>query len=238
MEQESVLTERQGEVLMAIVRAYVDTAEPIGSHTVVSEFGLEVSPATVRNEMAALEELGYLISPHTSAGRIPTEKAYQYYVRNFLRPIQLSKKEQQDVRSILAALDAADTLRRAAKVVAEYSSESVFLALNKNEIYYTGLTNLFAQPEFRTHDQLTSMGVVFDHFDEIINRVFDEIPRDTAVLVGSDNPFGKGCSVIVTRYEHEELGSGLFGILGPMRMNYDANVARIRFVNDMISRLV
>ncbi len=219
---------------MAVVRAYVEGAEPVGSHTIVNDFSLEVSPATVRNDMAALEEAGYLISPHTSAGRIPTEKAYQHYVRHFMKPYTLPKKEQQEIRHILAAVIAEQSLRLAAKAIAEFSEESVFLAFGKNDVYYTGLANLLAQPEFRAHEQLANMGDMFDHFDEIIGRVFDDIPQDTAVLVGHDNPFGKECSVIVTRYDNEQFGPGLFGILGPMRMDYDANVARVRFVNDVI----
>src|SRR5579862_5889895 len=81
----SELTDRERQVLEAVIRAYVDTAEPAGSRTLSRRFGLGVSPATIRNTMSDLEEEGFLFHPHTSAGRIPTEKAYRVYVDELMR---------------------------------------------------------------------------------------------------------------------------------------------------------
>ena len=75
-----LLTEREERVLEAVIRSYVDAAEPAGSRAVAKRFKLGISPATVRNTMADLEEKGFLYHPHTSAGRIPTDRAYRYYV--------------------------------------------------------------------------------------------------------------------------------------------------------------
>ena len=77
------LSERELRVLEAVVQTYIETAEPAGSQTIARKFGLGVSPATIRNVMADLEEMGYLAQPHTSAGRIPTDKAYRFYVDSF-----------------------------------------------------------------------------------------------------------------------------------------------------------
>src|ERR1041384_2317788 len=78
------LTKRERRVLEAVIRTYVETAEPAGSRALSRRFGLGVSPATIRNTMSDLEEKGFLFHPHTSAGRIPTNKAYRVYVDSLL----------------------------------------------------------------------------------------------------------------------------------------------------------
>lgn len=92
------LTEREEAVLDAVIQTYVETAEPAGSRTVAKRFGLGVSPATIRNAMADLEEKGFLYHPHTSAGRIPTDRAYRYYVDTLMRPVRLTVAEQRRMR--------------------------------------------------------------------------------------------------------------------------------------------
>ncbi len=96
------LTEREEAVLDAVIRTYVETAEPAGSRTVARRFGLGVSAATIRNAMADLEEKGFLFHPHTSAGRIPTDRAYRYYVDTLMRPVRLTPAEQRRLRRELA----------------------------------------------------------------------------------------------------------------------------------------
>lgn len=90
------LTERQRCILESIIKDYVSTAEPVGSRAVVKKHGLNISAATVRNEMADLEEMGYLEQPHTSAGRIPSEKGFRYYV-DFLMENEIPSDEQIDL---------------------------------------------------------------------------------------------------------------------------------------------
>lgn len=105
------LSEREEAVLDAVIRSYVETAEPAGSRTVAKRFGLGVSPATIRNAMADLEEKGFLFHPHTSAGRIPTDRAYRYYVDTLMRPARLSAAQQRRLRRELAdAVPASDAI--------------------------------------------------------------------------------------------------------------------------------
>lgn len=92
------MTPRRQAVLGLVIRSYVDKGQPVGSKAFVSGFGLEISPATIRNEMAALEEMGYLTHPHTSAGRVPTEQGYRYFVEYLLRETELPLPEQHKIR--------------------------------------------------------------------------------------------------------------------------------------------
>ncbi|MDQ4145548.1 MAG: heat-inducible transcriptional repressor HrcA [Actinomycetota bacterium] len=93
--RELPLEERRAEVLKAIVSQYVRSGEPVGSKTIAEQFGLGVSPATVRNDMAALEEAGYISQPHTSAGRVPTDAGYRYFVNTWARDVRLPADEER-----------------------------------------------------------------------------------------------------------------------------------------------
>ncbi|HEY8483474.1 MAG TPA: heat-inducible transcriptional repressor HrcA [Longimicrobiales bacterium] len=122
-----LLTEREKQVLEAVIRTYVETAEPAASRTVAKRFQFSVSPATVRNTMADLEEKGYLYHPHASAGRIPTDRAYRFYVDTLMRPVRLSAKEQRRLRKELAEPEGATALdswvRRAVQVIGLLTGE-------------------------------------------------------------------------------------------------------------------
>ena len=120
------LNERERQVLEAVVRTYVDTAEPAGSRTVSRRHGLGVSPATIRNTMSDLEEKGYLFHPHTSAGRIPTDRAYRFFVDQLIRPAPVTEAERQKlVRELdeMSASAAERLVRRAARALSVLSLE-------------------------------------------------------------------------------------------------------------------
>ena len=119
------LSERERRVLEAVIQSYVETAEPAGSRTISRRFGLGVSPATIRNTMSELEEKGYLFHPHTSAGRIPTDRAYRLYVDSLMAPKKLSAKEAgrlaEEISGGGSAIEA--ILRRAAQSLSVVAQE-------------------------------------------------------------------------------------------------------------------
>lgn len=120
------LTDRERQVLEAVVRTYVDSAEPAGSRTISRRFDLGVSPATVRNTMSDLEEKGYLIHPHTSAGRVPTDRAYRFFVDRLMEPFTLATQEQEElVRELEAAAGTAveRLVRQAVRALSLISNE-------------------------------------------------------------------------------------------------------------------
>jgi heat-inducible transcriptional repressor len=119
------LTERERAVLAAVVKSYVETAEPVGSRTLARQARLGVSAATIRNAMSDLEEKGYLFHPHTSAGRVPTDHAYRLFVDTLMGHATLSQKEQTAIRESLITEGSAvhSVLRRAAEVLGVLAQE-------------------------------------------------------------------------------------------------------------------
>lgn len=117
------LNERSRKILEAIIEDYIDTGEPIGSRTVTRRHDMRLSPATVRNVMADLEDLGYIVSPHTSAGRVPTDKGYRFYVDTLLRvrPLSSSERERIERQYRRRGLQMEELLREAGKVLSSLS---------------------------------------------------------------------------------------------------------------------
>lgn len=227
------MDKRKELILNTIIKEHIKTGAPVGSSGLVSKYKLDISPATVRNEMAALENDGYIIQPHISAGRIPTEQAYKFYLDN----LKEKKVDGVDSKIIQEVLNKKDELafKNTAKVLARLSGNAVFWAFHRHNLYYTGISNLLQQPEFvpSNTNLIYDISAIIDRIDEIIDDIFDDIDNDIKVMIGAESPFGNFCSTIITKYK---LGDniGMFGIIAPMRMNYEKNIAIMKFIKDNI----
>jgi transcriptional regulator of heat shock response len=204
-------------ILGLVVEDLVRTGEPVGSQHFVEAHGLDVSSATIRNWFAELEEQGYLMHPHTSSGRQPTEKGYRFFVDEIMDARPLSRREQLAVEAALgSATEPERRLKNAAKTVAELAGNAVVLGLGEADAYYTGLSQLFSQPEFGNWGSVVSLGNILDSLDEMLLRVRRERFVVPTFRLGEDCPFGSVCgSALLT------LKDGSFiAVLGPMRMDY------------------
>lgn len=227
------LSERQKLILRTLIKEHVRSAQPVASGVLVDKYHLDISPATVRNELMALEELGYIYQPHTSAGRVPTERAYLLDLAesgNKKRDLKSSDKDLLD-----QALDNADgALKAAARSLAELSGNAVFWAFHKNDLYYTGLSNLFAQPEFRQGEVIYDVSQVIDRMEEIIDEIFDDTPDGIKIMIGSQNPFGAFLGSSMLKYRSKGV-SGLCGVLGPLRLDYQRQISLLSYIQEKLN---
>jgi len=224
------MNDRQRQLLGLVIKEHIKTALPVGSGLLVGKSKLDVSSATVRNELSELEKEGFIYQPHTSAGRVPTEKGYRYYIENFMDKRELKTTETMPFNEVLKNSLVQDmALKSLAKQMVEFSKETVIVAFDKNNVYYTGIANLFGKPEFADPNMVSNLSEVIDHLDEVVNKVFDQI-NDVQILIGSENPFGTDCAAILGKYQMKDKRDGLFIILGPMRMEYDRNLALVEYV--------
>ena len=238
---------RTQKLLRLIIEDYTKTAQPVASNLLVDKHKLEFSSATIRNEMMALEEEGYLMQPHISAGRIPTEKAYRFYIEKSLPQKELSKNEQKELKEFLDQSKEESIerqIKNLAKNIAAIASETVFVSFSDDNFYYTGITNLFNKPEFSNPELVYSLSQVIDHFDEVVSKISPK--PEPELLLGSDNPFGQDCGVVLASFNlKKEKGpaspkrseSGLMGILGPMRMDWAGNLALINYFKKLIQTI-
>ena len=230
------MTSRREAILEAIVREYVETAEPVGSLTLVKKYSFPYSSATIRAEMALLEENGYIMHPHTSAGRIPTEKGYRYFVDMVQKEEkEVSKREENILERRIAAMHSHFERRfdMAAMALADMT-RNVAISSMGQEIYSHGLANLFRQPEFFDNDKVLRVADMIDNLQGLLR----ELPRtkDFMVLIGNESPVGKaaGCSLIVSRVSLPGGTRGYLGVLGPTRMSYEKVIPLVLRTRDLL----
>lgn len=218
---------RQELILSTIVKEHIKTGQPVSSSALVDKYKLAVSSATVRNEMAALEEAGYIRQPHTSAGRVPTAKAYLWLADN-LQTTPLTEAEEQALAGALPATEP-QTLKQTAKALAESSGLAVFWVFHKHNVYYTGISNLLEKPEFAQPGLFYNFSAIIDRLDEIINDNLLSFNVGPQIMVGEQGPFGDFCSAVLAKYRLGDY-DGAFGILGPLRMDYGRNLALVECI--------
>lgn len=231
------MKERTQKLFDYTVRNYIKTANPVGSGLLVEKSGLNVSSATVRNELMELEHEGFLYQPHTSAGRVPTEKGYKFWLANFAKDKELGKIKKNNLKKIKSEFkpssggDREKLIKEIAKETSELTGSAVIVGFSQNEVYYTGISNLFSQPEFRKYEFMYSISEVVDGIEEILPKLFSKVEEKTLVLIGSDNPFSSECSIIMSN-----IGSdNLFTLLGPIRMDYEENSAVLNYIKELIN---
>jgi len=232
------MKDRKNALFSAIINEHINTGNTVASKVLVDKYDFALSPATIRNEMADLEKEGLIFQPHTSAGRIPTEKGWKFYIENLLKDAGLAEKHQEVLDKAFGhnqnSYDSA--VKSVAKVMANLSKEAVFVGFDSDSFYYTGLSNLFRQPEFQKIDLVCQISDLVDHLDEVVGHLFSDQESDQEkILVGRDNPFGKDCSSIMAYYTFGKKKKGLFGILGPVRMNYTHNLSLIKYAKKLFA---
>ena len=220
------INQRQAYILSAIIDEYVRTAQPVASKTICEKLDLDVSPATVRNDMVQLETVGYLRQPHTSAGRVPTEEGYRFYLTIMNLP-----KRALRVSAPLKQIEVQDSLEIFAKKVAgelvSMSGEAAFVSVRMSDtnkkIHYTGLNNLFEKPDFDDLQKLRRLSTILDSLVNTIDNIGD-IGEADKVWIGSENPFGDQVSTMVVKYNMPSGLDGIIGLIGPIRMDYQKNM--------------
>ncbi len=288
MNNEIKLTERQKLILFAIIEEYADVATPVGSVTLAKLFN--VSSATIRSEMARLEELGYITSPHTSAGRIPTDYGYRYYVNSLSSSPHLGNCMEADAQdsesseagsekptseSILTSSDSAEAIEIIDSIFNHWLNPSPLKALGSgeenegrrslhalevrinaqeradfairsavdmlveltgnlglatigNQLYYSGISKLFSQPEFVDYGRIQAVSKLLDNLEPWLHEAKPGEPLN--IFIGHENPIGKNsdASLIISKFRSPYSDDSYIGVLGPTRQNYAKIMSLVR----------
>lgn len=248
-----MLTNRQEKLLNIIIDNYIKTAEPVSSKALVKSRFFDLSSATLRNEMHGLEEGGYLMQLHTSGGRVPTDRAYRFYVDNLigLDDFNIHSKWQKKIDTALAGVG--DSPRDINKTVAQLLSglsENIVIAgiAEEDDFYKIGLAGLFELPEFREINKVFRLTSFFDEFDRMFDQIEKEFfgdfgindTQDINVFIGRENrhPSIKDETVMTARYNLPNDLVGSLALIGPTRMDYRKNIGLVRYATEKLSKLV
>ena len=231
-----MLSERQVNILSAIVEQYAEVASPVGSHLLAKLFN--VSSATIRAEMAQLEKLGFIEQPHTSAGRVPTDKGYRFYVNRMSENGQL-EAPQRGERALTARIGEGSVPERSIRNTVDTLVElthNLGLATIGKQLYMSGLSNLFGQPEFMHPGQVQEVARLLDNLEPWLREAAPNEPL--SVYIGSENPIGRssGCSLIISKFVSPYSDKSYIGVLGPTRQSYKDVMALVENAGRMLER--
>ncbi|OGN01800.1 MAG: hypothetical protein A3G51_02135 [Candidatus Yanofskybacteria bacterium RIFCSPLOWO2_12_FULL_43_11b] len=249
-----MLSSRQVKLLDFIIREHVKTAKPVGSALIAKKAGFKLSPATLRNEMAELEKTGYLAQLHTSGGRVPTDKAYRYYVNSLLetkKNLNLETGHKKKIKDALNGIppDPREINKVVARVLSNLSENLVITGISQDQDFFKkGLVSLFENPEFKEFGEAFQLARFFEEFEgmfQFIEREFFNTlgaPRGIPVqiMIGKESPFRQiqHETVMCAKYGLPGNCVGSLTLVGPTRMDYEKNIALIKFMTEELNKLI
>lgn len=241
------LTKRQEGILFAIIEEYAELAAPVGSVTLAKLF--DVSSATIRSEMVQLESFGLIAQPHTSAGRVPTDAGYRYYVNRLTEhPEELDgfshinnighdvspERGSRVLEARISSQTRADfAIRGAVDSLVELTG-NLGLATIGDQLYISGISRLFTQPEFIDNQRVRAVAKLLDNLEPWLREAAPGQPLN--IFIGQENPIGKTSevSLIISRFRSPYSDKSYIGILGPTRQNYGRVMSLVRYAGDML----
>ena len=234
--------DRKKKVLQAIVKHFIDTAEPVGSNTLLVSYKFHVSPATIRNDMMQLEKAGYIFQPHTSAGRIPTDKAYRLFVdemADYKQARKLALTQLKEIREEYKLEKVKERIYDAVSLLARSTNLVSFATTPDNpRTFFLGMASVLRQPEFSDSAQASKVIEVLERSDNFIKTLSAlDIDKSVKTFIGEENILEniQSCSIIVTTYKRDGY-TGYIGVLGPKRMNYAYNIVLTEEIKKLLEK--
>jgi transcriptional regulator of heat shock response len=238
------MSSRRLEILRAIVDEYVATQEPVGSKSIADHHGLGISPATIRNEMAILEEEGLITQPHTSAGRIPTDLGYRVFVDKLATVKPLSTAERRAIETFLdSSNDLEELLKRSAKLLADITKQVAvvtypILGESREKLAISGTAHLARSGE----DLGFTLSPILEALEEqvVLLRLLNEVHPTVHVRIGSEQTETnlQTTSLVTVGYGADSAQLGAIGVLGPTRMDYAGSMAAVDAVARYVGRFI
>ena len=229
------MKDRTIRILAALVQDFIESASPVPSKRLLESNDFNISSATVRNEFAILESVGLIHSPHVSAGKVPTQKGYRFFVDELLTQRETQREKHQALITSVFEKHLADyKLQKqkefifdAVRLAAQLSGNIAFATVDDDRTFYLGLSNVLRSPEF-LHDPEKAAQIIEvlegrDRFHDFLDGL--QLPEgQVRFFIGEENILQEvsSCAIVVARFQ-TSYARGHLGILGPMRMQYGFN---------------
>lgn len=236
-------TERKNRILATAVSAYINAGVPVSSQELADYFDL--SPATLRNILAELEDDGYLFQPHTSSGRVPTDKGYRYYVDFLMSEHGLSEEQKKLIengyRTPGSSLE--DVLEKTTVMLADLTHYTAIVSFSQwdDRIFYKGLSNIFEHPEFRNLEKLAVLVKFLEEKKQVLGLLNQQLNQPFRVYIGTEIAcpnINDVCSIVVSPYRSGKKRDGRIAVLGPRRMSYDSTVSTLEFISGTLNSVL
>jgi heat-inducible transcriptional repressor len=236
------LTPRQIELLKAIIAEYTHSGEAVGSDILDRKYKLGVSPATIRGDMVSLSKNGYLKKEYFSSGRVPTPKAFRFYIKNLMHEKELSTAEEVAYKSDVWDFrnEVHKLLQHAAQTLARRTQMLAVATTDSGDVYYFGVNNILSNREFWNIERARYL---FEQFDETkywagILRRFDKIEDEMLfIFAGEEDPDADHLASVFAEFDCKGV-KGALGVIGPRRMRYEVIVPNVRYFSTLIEEIV
>ncbi len=233
---------RRRAVLAATINRYIQDAQPVSSEDIAKEFDL--SPATIRNIFAELEESNYLTHPYTSGGRIPTKKGYRYYVDFLLSQVELIDEEKEQItkeyKKKMNRIE--ETLDRTTEIISSVTHYAGISSLpeSQDRFFYRGISLVLNQPEFQDSQKIRLLIKVIEDKQYLLNVINRDFSDKVKVYIGEELgcPEMEGCSLVVSTYRTKGKSSGRLAVLGPMRMEYRHTIPALEYISGVLTEVM
>ena len=235
------IQERKDLVLGIVVNQYIQSVTPVGSSLIAQGHHLELSSATIRSILAELEEEGLLMHPHTSAGRVPTERGYRYYVDYLMHQIQLLEEEkrkihkeyQRGVNELEILLD------KTSQIVSDVTRYTSIISVDgrRDKVYCKGTSYVVSYPDLQDLEKIRHILKALEEKEQILQIINRDLEKKIEIYIGHEMACTEmdNCSIAVARYKKKNGTSGRIAVLGPTRMDYERVVSALEFVTDLVN---
>ena len=233
------ITERQKEILKAIIKEFMEEAEEVGSLSLVQKYDLGVSPATIRSEMVKLMDLGLLEKSHISSGRLPTDQALRFYISNVLSKSTLSPLISIEIRQGIHRdrFDKDVVEKEILSILAKETESLVFLVTDKETRFY-GISNLLKYPEFNDLEKLRIVFNILEDESFLRNLVCQYNNSGTTLLIGEETGIENmtDCAIAFIKVPFWESNCTYVGVWGTKRMDYSVVIPVLSEVRDALEQ--
>ena len=242
MAKHSEIQIRKDRILAIVIGRYIKTVSPVGSQYITQEHHLDVSPATVRNILADLEEEGYLTHPHTSAGRMPTQQGYRYYVDHLMNEIQLLEEEKRKISQEYKrhARQLEDLVEKTSQVISDLTHYTSIVSLEDGDNYKIvckGTSYVVGYPESTDIVKIQAILRVLEEKERIMELINRTLEKKIKIYIGHEMALKdmESCSLAVSHFEKNGM-KGRIAVLGPTRMQYDRVVSTLEYISQILTR--
>lgn len=229
-----MITERQKEVLRTIIKEYVKTAQPVSSQLLAEKYGFEICPSMLRIELQNLTKLGFLRQPHTSSGRVPTDRAYRLFVNELLEK-GVQEKENDRIKEFMAQRrNKIDAFYDLTRFLSDLSSSFISFHLLKRRVFLqAGLDELLKTPEFMDQEFVFEFLNFIEGIEEKVRGM--NIEHQVTIYIGEENPYKvRSLSMICSECDLKDNEKAIISLVGPKRMDYNRNIKIINSLNKVL----
>jgi len=234
---------RKDIILGIVVNEYIKTISPVSSSLIANEYRMEFSSASIRNILAELESDGFLTHPHTSAGRVPTQDGYRYYVDHLMKEIQLLEEEKRRVQSAYQqdVNDLDDLLERTSEVISDLTNYTSIISFDDwaGRFIYRGAGYVVEYPDYQDVSKIKDILMELERKERLLKLINQKQEQNIRIFIGHEMACQNmdGCSLAVSRYRLNNGRTGRIAVLGPTRMDYQRVVSTLNYFSNLMEQL-